>query len=150
MAPASADLQRIPQALRASPGFLLGKTAQQGAELVEQALQPLALKARHYGVLVSLQDLGPVSQHELGQLLRIDRTTMVAVVDHLERLGFVVRGLHPVDRRTYQVRLTTAGQAAVERARGAIAAADAALVDRLTAQERAQLMILLHKLCGLE
>jgi DNA-binding MarR family transcriptional regulator len=46
--------------------------------------------------------------------------------------------------------LTTAGQAAVERARGAIAAADAALVDRLTAQERAQLMILLHKLCGLE
>ena len=150
MAPAVADLQAAPQALRASPGFLLGKAAQQGADLAERALRPLALKARHYGVLVSLEDRGPLAQHELGQLLRIDRTTMVAVIDHLERLGFVVRGLHPVDRRTYQVQLTTAGQAALERARGAVASADAALVDRLSAKERAQLVMLLQKLCGLK
>ena len=150
MPPAPADLQRVPGALRASPGFLLGKAAQQGAELAERALQPLALKVRHYGVLVALQDRGPLSQHELGQLLRIDRTTMVAVVDHLERLGFVLRGLHPVDRRTYQVQLTAAGQAAVEQARGAIAGADAALVNHLSAQEGAHLLRLLQKLCGLE
>lgn len=150
MAPAPADVQSVPQALRASPGFLLGKAAQQGAELAERALRPLELKARHYGVLVSLQDRGPLAQHELGQLLRIDRTTMVAVVDHLERLGFVLRGLHPVDRRTYQVQLTAAGQSALEQARGAMADADTALVDRLSAQEGAQLVTLLHKLCGLE
>ena len=149
MAPTPADLQQVPEALRASPGFLLGKAAQQGAELAERALQPLALKARHYGVLVSLQDLGPLSQHELGQLLRIDRTTMVAVVDHLERLGFVRRGVHPVDRRTYQVQLTAAGQAVVEQARGATASADAVLVARLSGEERAHLVTLLHKLCGL-
>jgi MarR family transcriptional regulator, lower aerobic nicotinate degradation pathway regulator len=150
MAPASTDLQRVPHALRASPGFLLGKAAQQGAELAERALRPLALKARHYGVLVTLRDHGPLAQHELGQLLRIDRTTMVAVVDHLERLGFVRRGLQPADRRTYQVQLTTAGQAALAQAYGAITGADAALVARLSAQERAQLVMLLHKLCGLE
>ena len=119
MAPAPADLRTLSQGLRASPGFLPGEAAQRGAELVEQALSPLALKARHYGVLVALQDLGSLSQHELGQLLRIDRTTMVAVVDHLERQGFVLRGLHPVDRRTHQVQLTAAGQAALEQAGGA-------------------------------
>ena len=150
MAPAAADLQGAPRALRTSPGFLVGKAAQQGADLAERALRPLALKARYYGVLVSLQERGPLAQHELGQLLRIDRATMVAVIDHLERLGFVVRGLHPVDRRTYQVQVTTAGQAALEQARGAMAGADAALVDRLSAQEGAQLVMLLQKLCGLE
>jgi len=125
------------------------RPAQQGAELAERALQPLALKARHYGVLVALQDLGPLSQHELGQLLRIDRTTMVAVVDHLERLGFVLRGLHPVDRRTYQVQLTAVGQAALEQARSATAAADAALINSLSAPQAVQLVKLLRKLCGL-
>lgn len=147
---APADVRTVPQALRASPGFLLGKAAQRGTELVEQALRPLALKARHYGVLVSLQDLGPHSQHELGQLLRIDRTTMVAVVDHLEQQGFVLRSFHPVDRRTYQIQLTAAGQATLEQARGAIAGADTALVGRLSAEERTLLVTLLRKLCGLE
>jgi DNA-binding MarR family transcriptional regulator len=143
------DLHQIPRALRTSPGFLLGKAAQHGAELAERALQPLQLKGRHYGVLVSLQDLGPLSQHELGQLLRIDRTTMVAVVDHLERLGFVQRGLHPLDRRTHQVQLTAAGQAVLEQARSATAAADVSLIDGLSAHEGAQLVKLLQKLCRL-
>lgn len=150
MRTAPADVRTVPQALLASPGFLLGKAAQQAVELAERALRPLDLKVRHYGVLISLQDLGPLAQHELARLLRIDRTTMVAIVDHLERLGFVHRGLHQADRRMYQVQLTASGEAAVEQARGAIAGADAALDDRLSAQERAQLVILLRKLCGLE
>ena len=150
MPQAAAEVRTIPHALRASPGFLLGKAAQQGAELAERALGSLELKARHYGVLVSLQELGPLSQHQLGQVLRIDRTTMVAVVDHLERLGLVCRSLHPGDRRAYQVQLTAAGQAAVEQARRAMTGADAALVGRLSAEERARLVRLLRKLCGLE
>jgi DNA-binding MarR family transcriptional regulator len=117
--------------------------------LVERALEPLQLKARHYGVLVALDELGPRSQHELGQVLRIDRTTMVAIVDHLERLGFVARRPQPDDRRSYQVQLTTAGSAALARARGAVAAADASLVERLSAPERLRLVRLLRKLNGL-
>jgi MarR family transcriptional regulator, lower aerobic nicotinate degradation pathway regulator len=147
MAPALADARAVPRALRASPGFLLSKAAQRAAELAEQSLKPLALKTRHYGVLVALQELGPLSQHELGQLLRIDRTTMVAVVDHLERLGCVRRGLQPGDRRAYQVQLTPAGQAALDQARSTLAVADAELVDRLSPDERSALLALLGKLC---
>ena len=139
----------LPRTLRASPGFLLGKAAQQGAALVEQVLQPLGLKARHYGVLVALDELGPRSQHELGDVLRIDRTTMVAIVDHLEGLGFVERRPQPEDRRSYQVWLTAAGSSALARARGAVAAADASLVERLSAPERRRLVRLLRTLNGL-
>ena len=141
--------RHLPRTLRASPGFLLGKAAQQGAALVEQALQPLRLKARHYGVLVALDELGPCSQHELGDPLRIDRTTMVAIVDHLERLGFVERRPQPDDRRSYQIQLTAAGSSALAQARGAVAKADASLVERLSAPETLRLVRLLRKLNGL-
>ena len=145
MAP-PADLQTVPELLRTSPGFLLGKAAQRGAELVERALAPLNLKARHYGVLAALDELGPRAQHQLGQLLRIDRTTMVAVVDHLERLGFAERTTDPQDRRAAQVRITRAGQVALDLARGTVHAADAALVSRLSSAQREHLVVLLEKL----
>jgi DNA-binding MarR family transcriptional regulator len=141
------ELETGSHPLRDSPGFLLGKADQHGAELAERALEPLELKARHFGALVSLQ-AGPLSQQELGQLLRIDRTTMMAVVDHLEQLGFVVRSPDPADRRAYQVRMTAAGEAGLEQAGSAIVDADNALVGRLSARERTHLVTLLRKLCG--
>jgi DNA-binding MarR family transcriptional regulator len=149
MAPAPADVRSAPRALRSSPGFLLGKAAQRGSELVEQALRPLELKTRHYGVLVSLEGLGALTQHELGQLLRIDRTTMVAIVDHLEQRRFVRRAPDRADRRANRIQLTAAGRAALRSATGAVATADTTLVEGLSAEERAELVSLLHKICAL-
>jgi DNA-binding MarR family transcriptional regulator len=136
--------------LRSSPGFLLGKAAQLGADLVERALQPLQLKARHYGVLIALQELGAMSQQELGHVLRIDRTTMVAVIDYLERLGAVRRVVDPVDRRSHLIHLTAQGTAALKRARQLVTAADDELVQGLSAREREQLIDLLQRLVGLD
>jgi DNA-binding MarR family transcriptional regulator len=145
--PTRPEPTRIPDALWTSNGFLLAKAAQHGIDLAEAALAPLDLKARHYGVLVALDAHQPASQHQLSQILRIDRTTMVAIVDHLETRGLVERGLNPTDRRTHRVRLTSAGHTAMQQARTALAHADAELVDRLSADEQAQLTTLLHKLC---
>ena len=145
-----AELPTLPAILRNSPGFLLGKLGQHGAELAESALAPLDLKARHFGVLVTLEAHEPVSQHALSQVLRIDRTTMVSIIDHLERLRLVERGLQPADRRTYQVRRTAAGRAATEQARSAMTRADAALVRSLAADELAQLQKLLEKVYASE
>jgi DNA-binding MarR family transcriptional regulator len=139
----------IPDTLWASTGFLLTRAAQHAIDLAEAALTPLDLKARHYGVLVALDAHQPTSQHQLSQILRIDRTTMVAIVDYLETRGLVERGLNPTDRRTHRVRLTSAGRTAMQRARTALAHADAELVARLSADERAQLTPLLHKLCNI-
>jgi DNA-binding MarR family transcriptional regulator len=136
----------VPTALLNSPGFLLGKAAQQALELVEAALAPLELKARHFGVLVALDEREPASQHQLAQTLRIDRTTMVAVVDHLERLGWVERRLHATDRRTHQVHRTPAGKVATDTARAVASRADAELVAGLSAAEVAQLLRLLRTL----
>jgi MarR family transcriptional regulator, lower aerobic nicotinate degradation pathway regulator len=102
--------QAPPRALRRSLGFLLAKAAQRGAALVAEALEPSGLKARHYGVLVTLAEDDGLTQQELGQRLSIDRTTITAVVDDLQRRGYALRKPDPSDRRAYNVSLTEAGR----------------------------------------
>jgi DNA-binding MarR family transcriptional regulator len=100
-------------------------------------------------VLKMLAAVGPVSQQELSEGLRIDRSCMVTCIDGLEAGGLVRRNRNPTDRRAYAVAITDAG---IE----ALAEADRDLPDyldrvfrTLSAAERVQLSALLKKLlCG--
>jgi len=60
------------------------------------------------GVLNRLA-VGPISRHELGEQLGIDRTTMVELIDDLEGQGVVVRRRNAADRRSYSIQLTPQG-----------------------------------------
>lgn len=135
-----------PAAVAASTGFVLSKVTQRALELVHEAFAPLGIRSRHYGVLAALAEAGPQTQQALGAWLRIDRTTMVALVDDLERLGLVERRRAPADRRAYALCLTTTGERVLADARERVAAADVALLAPLSADERARLRLLLDKL----
>jgi MarR family transcriptional regulator, lower aerobic nicotinate degradation pathway regulator len=135
-----------PAALMMSTAFLLGRAARVASDLVAGVLAPIGLHARHYAVLMALAEGGPSSQHRLGRWLSIDRTTMVAAVDELERLGLVIRKPDPADRRAYRVELTGRGRGALVRATGAVARAEAALQAALTPDDVAQLRALLARL----
>jgi DNA-binding MarR family transcriptional regulator len=52
----------------------------------------------------------------LGSALGVDRTTVVALVDHLERKKLVRRERSLDDRRAYAVTLTTKGRGVADRA----------------------------------
>lgn len=110
-----------PAALARNTGFLLSKVSQLAREGFERALEPMGLKARHYGVMSALAGEGPHAQKDLGERLAIDRTTMVGLVDELEGLGLVARRRDPEDRRRYDLALTEAGERTVLEA-GAVAA----------------------------
>lgn len=115
--PASVETSDGPPAVLAgNAGFLLGKVHELARDRFEQALAPLGLKARHYGVLATLAEQGPVAQNALGDRLRIDRSTMVGVIDELEAAGRVLRRRNALDRRAYQLELTNAGQAIFQQA----------------------------------
>jgi DNA-binding MarR family transcriptional regulator len=134
-----------PAALMTSTAFLLGRAARVANELVAGVLAPIGLHPRHYGVLMALAEGGPSSQHRLGRWLGIDRTTMVAAVDELERIGLVRRNPDPADRRAYRVELTGRGRGTLVRAAGAVAEAEAALQAALTPDEAHQLRALLAR-----
>ena len=141
-----ADRLPLPAALQASTGFLLSKAAQRALAAVEAALRPLGIRTRQYGVLAALAEACSLSQHALGEGLRVDRTTMVALVNDLERLGLAARHRLLDDRRAYALQLTAGGTTLLERAREAVATAEGSLSGALSAAERYQLRDLLQRL----
>src|SRR5712692_7196735 len=112
----------IPPSLADRSGALLTIAARTGQELAGKRLAPMGLTVRLCGVL-NLLGNGPISQQELGEQLGIDRTTIVELIDELERQGVVVRRRNPADRRSYALSLTPRGRTVQKRAARAFDAA---------------------------
>ncbi|MGW6379340.1 MarR family winged helix-turn-helix transcriptional regulator [Rhodococcus sp. NPDC055112] len=91
-------------------GCLLMKLGQAMFRLSEDRLADLGLRTRHYLILQALAEAGARSQLELGNQLRIDPTTMVSSIDHLEGLGLAGRTRDPQDRRRFLVAITDEGR----------------------------------------
>ena len=83
--------------------------------------------------------LSLVSQQAIGEALRIDRTTMVSLIDALERPGLVRRERNRADRRAYSIRLTAKGRRLQARAEQELDVAAAAFFAPLSANEQATL-----------
>jgi DNA-binding MarR family transcriptional regulator len=102
--------------------------------------------ARQVGILTMIIEFEPMTQKALGDALRIDRNTMVSLVDDLEAKALAVRERHPNDRRAYLVVPTEAGRAAKIAAVRVLDQQQEQFLAPLTPAERVQLAELLHKL----
>jgi DNA-binding MarR family transcriptional regulator len=127
-------------------GFLLIKAAQRVREVYEEALKPTGLTAKHAGVLMILEEKGSLSQHELGKCAYIDRTTVVGLMDDLERLGLVERKEHPTDRRSHAIYLTTKGKDVLPVIDKHALEMERAFLDCLSTPEQKSLIQILRKL----
>jgi MarR family transcriptional regulator, lower aerobic nicotinate degradation pathway regulator len=99
----------IPRALVDSPGFLLNRAARIIREMNNQVLKPTGLSVRDLGLLRVIATEGPLSQQELSSKHRTDRTTIVDVIDGLEKRELVARLPNPKDRRSYLLTVTPRG-----------------------------------------
>ena len=97
------------------------------------------------GMLLLIEANPGVTQGRLALAARLDRSTMVGVVDSLEERGLIERR-RGVDRRTNGLWLTGAGRALAGRLRVRIARHERRVASRLSARERVQLLALLEKL----
>lgn len=99
-----------PAPLAGRLGFLLKHAQLRLAEISSAALAPYGINGRHLAVLSVLAGGELLSQQEAARRLAIDRTTMVALIDELERKRIVARHPHPADRRKNIVDLTAEGR----------------------------------------
>jgi DNA-binding MarR family transcriptional regulator len=150
---APGDSPQLPKPLADRAGYLLARTHRAIHARAEEALTPLGLgegvvdcSPRHAGCLLVIAEEGPMSQHELGELIGVDRTTIVAVVDWLESQDLVERKRNPDDRRAYALQITPAGRRWLARADRAMRDAEQEFLDPLSAVERRQLKTLLRRL----
>jgi DNA-binding MarR family transcriptional regulator len=111
-----------------------------------QACLTADAQLREVLVLFILDQRGAMSQRSIGDLTGIHQTLIVKLVDGMETSGWVARERNPADRRSYALRLTDEGAAALGRLQAQLDRADSELISDLTPTETARLRMLLHQL----
>lgn len=91
-------------------GVLLRKAHRRAAEAFNDVLKPLDIQGKHFGVLMLLRRLGPLSQRQLIDHLGSDKSAMVRTIDDLEVRDLCVRKPAEHDRRAHAVALTPHGE----------------------------------------
>ena len=99
-----------------------------------------------FGVLATIEAQPGIGQGEIADALGADRSTMVRLVDQLERRGLVRRESRPDDRRTVVPTLTPAGRTALAAANPQVLASEELFAGGLSADERRTLAELLGRL----
>jgi DNA-binding MarR family transcriptional regulator len=141
-----APLLREHGVLKEHLGFLLNRAAARVRARFSETLERFSITPRHYGILTLLAGEDGLTQQEVGERIFCDRTTMVNLMDDLERLGLAQRVRRPGDRRAYIVCLTEKGHAVQAKAREMARQVDAEFVQGLSATESRQLRTLLLRL----
>ena len=114
-----------------------GPSSASGA--VRGAFSRAGLSGRAHFVLVCLHEYGELSQRELADLIAMDRSDLVKLLDTLERSGQVRRAVDPGDRRRHLLSITPAGVETMRRGEDVMGEATDELLHRLTPDERATL-----------
>lgn len=125
-------------------GVLLAGRGAVAGDHVRDALATRGLNLRSVFTLTHLAG-GPVNQQALIDLLGVDPSALVAVLNELEALGLASRQRDAADRRRHIVTITPEGAATLQAVDAILDRAENDLFGALTAKERGQLERLLTK-----
>jgi DNA-binding MarR family transcriptional regulator len=136
-------------ALREDVGFLLTRASGLVVRATNAALADLGLRVRQYSVLVLADDSADgITQRDLAELLGLDPSQVVALVDELAAAGLVERRPSPTDRRQRLVVATAKGVRLRRRADTVAASGLQRQLGDLSAEEQQTLRELLGRVVG--
>jgi DNA-binding MarR family transcriptional regulator len=105
--------------------------------LVAEGLERRRLTQPRIRLLMRLADEGPLAMSEVARALDVTPRAVTALVDALERDGFVNRGARQGDRRTTLVTLTARGRRTVRELRTGYARLADRLLGRVSEEDLA-------------
>ncbi len=126
-----------------SPGFLLSTLGQESLRQARDVLARYHLKPRQLRILGLLDDRGTIGQSELGELMAVDHSILVHMLNPLETDRLIKRERDTTDRRRHLVTITPAGRRRLAQADRAFRDAEDAFFAPLSKAERAHLHALL-------
>ena len=126
-------------------GQLLRRAHTRAARAFAEALAPLGIEGRHFGVLAVVAEHGPQTQRDLVERVGSDRVSMMRIVDDLEARALALRRPVPGDRRLRAVELTDRGREVFHAAEKTARQTSEALLARLTPAEQSTLTDLLGR-----
>ena len=139
-----------PSELGEFTGFLMNYLGTRSGRRFAAALEPFGLHPRHFGVMTVLDKRPGLTQQDLADHSNVDRSSMVAVLDELERRGLAERRSDPADRRKRAIHLPAAGRSQLQKMRAVARKVGEQNFARLSEDERTTLHHLLRKLAGYE
>lgn len=126
--------------------FLLARANANSLAATHAALADHGLRVRSYSVLALAAADDRYSQRDIADILRLDPSQVVALVDDLQRRGLVAREPDPGDRRAKVVVATDEGHRVYAAAADAAREAERKLLAPLDDDERMLLRDLLLRL----
>ncbi|QRY61156.1 winged helix-turn-helix transcriptional regulator [Gordonia sp. PDNC005] len=106
------------------------------------------LTGPQYTVLALLAGTDELDHASLGQAAHLDKSTLTPLLNRLGTRGLITERRDESDRRRRLIAISEAGRDELTSATPAAVAAGDELVERLTADERAQLSALLRRALG--
>lgn len=132
---------------QADLNFLLHRAAQKLGAAAQEASTAHGVTTRGQLVLTALATEAPRrTQLALGTALGLDKTTLTAELDRLERAGLVIREPDPADRRVRFPAITEAGRKVQSAVQARHTAVENSFTAALDPQERETLRTLLERL----
>jgi MarR family transcriptional regulator for hemolysin len=134
----------VPDRLLAAPQtdlmFLLSWASHALATEQTAGLSELSITPRAYCVLYKAGSAPDLTQGQLTEMCGIDKTTMVATVDELERAGLAERKRSDADRRAFIIQVTPAGRRMIARASEIVTRIQTEVLSTLPQQQREALV----------
>jgi DNA-binding MarR family transcriptional regulator len=127
----------------AASSVLISQLARGMRRRIEQAVEPLGLRPRELHALQHLRERGPSAQQTLVELLGIDATNLVAILNGLEDAGLIERRRDRADRRRAIIALSKQGVKLLADLDRALRQIDEDIFATLTSSERKTLNALL-------
>jgi DNA-binding MarR family transcriptional regulator len=131
---------------KGQPAFLLAQLGAHAASQFAERLVVLELAPADAGILRLLRVAAGLSQQELAGKLQIHPSRLVAMLDNLEKRGFVERRANPDDRRLYSIHLTKGGGEILEKIGRVAREHQDSLLSALGSGERDELAALLLRI----
>ncbi len=127
---------QIPEELLGSTLFLLARLGYTlKARLVEE-FEQAGFSIYQYGVLATLSEGACGTQATLADVLHLDRSLLVGVLDELEERGLVERQRDLNDRRRHAVSLTSEGKRQLVKLRKLVKGIEEAVLEPLEQRSR--------------
>ncbi|WIY06394.1 MarR family transcriptional regulator [Amycolatopsis mongoliensis] len=131
-------------------GMLLYRAHRLARAHANDAARPTGIELQHAGVLSAVRAGGIHSQRELGAALGVDKSTLVRIVDDLERRNLVRRERSAADRRAYEIVITEEGERRLAEADELFAEAMTGLLEVFDDADRRRLHDLLSRFVAQE
>jgi DNA-binding MarR family transcriptional regulator len=135
-------------ALAASPSHLIHRALQLALDIYAEETGPDGLTQRQFAVLEAVSHKAGLTQTDLVRATGIDRSTLADLVARMTTKGLLDREKSTLDARAKAVRLSPAGEAALEAARPRVEAAVKRIVSLLPKGKRDVFLDLLGELAG--